>query len=72
MSPLSSAEEPTCSDPFPSAEALSAYLGKWVAVDDHGEVSGSGESFDEAHRQALNRGIREPEVFFVPEHAFAG
>jgi hypothetical protein len=72
MSAANHSDEPVCSDPFPNAEVLSAYLGKWVALDDEGEVSGSGESFDEAHRQALNRGIREPEVFFVPEHAFAG
>jgi hypothetical protein len=72
MSPLNSAEEPVCQDPFPRAEALGAYMGKWVALDDRGEISGSGDSFYLAHNEALNRGIREPEVFYVPEHLFIG
>jgi hypothetical protein len=72
MSAASHSDEAVCSDAFPEAEVLRAYLGKWVALDDRGEVSASGESFDHAYRQALSRGIAEPEIMYVPEHALAG
>jgi hypothetical protein len=53
-------------------EALRPYLGKWIAVDEDGEIRASGTTFDEVASAAKVAKLREPEFVYLPAGSFVG
>ena len=50
-----------------SAE-LDKFRGLWVALTDTDKVVGSNKSAQEAYREAIKKGYKEPILFKVPKH----
>jgi hypothetical protein len=53
-------------------ESLTPYLGKWVAMDQEGQVQAAGETFSEAARGATVRSVKNPVFAYVSASGFIG
>jgi hypothetical protein len=65
-------DDELCAPPFPSAESLRKYIGKWVGCDDDGNVRVSGETARDAGEKARAQGLVDLAFFWVPNAAVIG
>jgi len=70
---MSDAEDELFAPPFPSAEDLAAYRGRWVGIDERGVIRVAGATHDEACDRAQEQGLLDALSFLgVPAGAVLG
>ncbi|MGC4113460.1 MAG: hypothetical protein QM765_02070 [Myxococcales bacterium] len=65
-------EDAVFETPFPKADELRKYLGKWIGFDEAGAVRVFGDSVREADERARSAGLPELTFFRVPDGALVG